>query len=1060
MQKRIEMEENILIIHNKTEATATIRGFHYQFLKTLKSWLECLTNSNEEIYCETEDDLMEINNITNFVRFTQIKSYSSEFTLNSKAIKKTIINFFSIFNRYQSANNKLEFVFYSNSSPITNSTLEEWVLQANPSEDLTNKFCNEVYKILIEKYSTQTLESQGIYKNSENLLFFVKSIKWFFENKTPDESIKDLIFEIKNLISDISDSTIAQEKPELLLSKLHFDVEQTSINSDRKYRKLIRQKLIDLVAEEDSKWYVNIKKEWLENNPIYFSFGEFYSIRTAILHAHYTEYLKSDIPFWIEKLYYFIENCENETITKRQAIYEVIIISLRSLKNLDNRGKYIKAYFQDFNKYIDVDQLEETTILLNFLRVAKQFETFDIPIQKDKIEEYVNLLNLILLSEIEKTTDPNRLCYLFETKGNFDFFFSKDNNLDKFNDLQQKLEKSNFWYNKILSELEKSRLFPLRRFIQNQNKKLITLHQIEGLDLSNLEEIIEKAEDIYNKERFKDLSFKKQRAFNYIEKGESLKALRVLHDIKNELFKYESLEESLHIMLLISQLYLELGLAFAAKYYGLAVCHWVMQEGGEFLKLLPKSVEQVGEADYNQGQWGSYMFFNRAYFLSKQTSLTNFENEIDNAEISLFHSDVTISFLNKRFNFISQAKLAKIFPIDDNYKNEISLGVKKLLEKYKKNSDKKLWEQIEEQMIDAPFSDYGNFRKLSFKTYGVKWYIVFKNEYTLVASVEQFLAFFQIVLFELNEVDLCLPVVEVRLNISENTINDNILIESNSTNQERIWNIKLPNYEKLDKGLQVRYLKELELSLLKNTNMILFELSPLNDELLFKIFKEVLIEKTHLSNKVSISKPYEEMYKVFVIEEHFTDIYKSVNKKLPFHFDSKLETMLLPKSGLGPTYDRVHNLQQIQNRYDRLIPLIQFTLERLVKDIKFRAILNILKNEGYLDWQILACIANIKFNYYNHQAFKKGHSHQECIELVRKLSETPENKPEDSNIPLNEFTIEKFREELKRYIISNLQSYHLVFRDHTPLIEPLKNLLIQRYNYKIDDVEHPNYWGI
>ena len=53
--------EQTLIIHNKTEAVATIRGFHFQYLKTLKSWIECYSNYEEEIYCEVEDDLKEKN---------------------------------------------------------------------------------------------------------------------------------------------------------------------------------------------------------------------------------------------------------------------------------------------------------------------------------------------------------------------------------------------------------------------------------------------------------------------------------------------------------------------------------------------------------------------------------------------------------------------------------------------------------------------------------------------------------------------------------------------------------------------------------------------------------------------------------------------------------------------------------------------------------------------------------------------------------------------------------------------------------------------------------------
>ena len=69
-----------------------------------------------------------------------------------------------------------------------------------------------------------------------------------------------------------------------------------------------------------------------------------------------------------------------------------------------------------------------------------------------------------------------------------------------------------------------------------------------------------------------------------------------------------------------------------------------------------------------------------------------------------------------------------------------------------------------------------------------------------------------------------------------------------------------------------------------------------------------------------------------------------------------------------------------------------------------------------------------------------------------------ENNYEESTVPLTEFTISAFRKALNIYVISTLQSYHLESKGEIPLFKPIEKLLIDRLNFKTDDVDHPNYW--
>lgn len=1061
-----------LLLHNKTEAVATIRGFHFQYLKTLKSWLECYENYEEDIYCEVEDDLMNENSITKYVKFTQIKSYSSEFRLNSNAVKKTIVNFFNIFNRYSLDKNEFSFIFYSNSNPVDDTLLKKWVLcQENIPDDILVNVCDEVYKILQEKFAPEILSVAGFEPKSTNFIEFIRKIKWVFENQTPEDSIKELIIQIKGLIKIIPDSPTIEGHEDLIFSKLYFETVQTSSNKDNKSRKLTHQKLIDIIASEDNNWYIEAKEGWSKHNPIYFSFGEFYSIREGAIHSHYTKYLKNDIPFWINKLDYFISNSKDNIISKRQAMYEVIVISLRSLKTLDNRGDYILNYFSNFINYIDEIHLEEATILLNYLHTAKGFEKFEIPVDIEKIKTWIKELGEVLLKEIENAINPSRLAYLLEIKGNFEFFFHSDNDPNKIKQLQSGINASNHWYKKIISNLPNAPLFPIKKFIYNANRKLESIlkineqlqeiSEVQGIDITETENIVSQFEDIYNEIRHKDVHSKKQRALNYVDKNEHLKALKILHRIKDELFNYENLEQSLLTRLLISELYLKLGHTFAAKYYGLSVCDTIMENGGSngsLRNLLPKAIFYTAKADYNQGQWVNYLFYVRAFLLTKEITIKNFSSKLDKYESDLYNQLVIILFLNKKFSFIPHGKLKNLIPIDKFLTTEIEVGVNQLISTTKKTSNKELWRQLEEQIVDSPFCDYSKIRTITWKSYEINWVIDYENSYHHVTCSEQFLAFFQIVLTELNELDLCFPKVEVNLKITKNKINNEFIINNKSSNEKRIWEIKIPTNENLTEDNNKLYFENLESSLLKISMTILMELSPLNDEILLEKLKEALIENSHLSHKVSISKPYEIINKYFVSERYFNDFYSSPKRKLPYNFTSSLKTLLTERSGLGLPYDKIYNLQQIDSRYKRIIPLIRFTLKKLIIERKFQGIVKTLKSEGYLDWHILACIANIKANYFNINLWERGFSHKECIDKTVKMMETPENCFEDSITPISEFTLPAFKKAIHMYTISTLQSYNLVYRSDFPLLKPLETLLIERFNFKIDDVEHPDYW--
>lgn len=71
---------NLYIFSKDTDANASLRGYHYQVLKAVETWVDNFNNGiDEEIYCDFEEDIFQKNPTLKTAKFRQIKLYSSNF---------------------------------------------------------------------------------------------------------------------------------------------------------------------------------------------------------------------------------------------------------------------------------------------------------------------------------------------------------------------------------------------------------------------------------------------------------------------------------------------------------------------------------------------------------------------------------------------------------------------------------------------------------------------------------------------------------------------------------------------------------------------------------------------------------------------------------------------------------------------------------------------------------------------------------------------------------------------------------------------------------------------
>lgn len=262
-------KDYIKIFEINTDAIAVNRGFYYQYLVTLKKWIyNYIHKKNSFIFCEVDDDIMEVENK---LIFTQVKCYTKSFSLRSEEIKKTLFNFFVQFlKNEQSA--LIEYCFSTNTGIAkTEKLLKAWTECPELTDiKLANQVLKKIKEILnseINKHKRKKLEKKYIDRNEKEVIkyaaeqiktqvvnlkvdSFPKCIKWEFLDYDPNSAIDLLFKEIRKLLSH----EIFKNRPISLIENAFLsEIFRCSQLQDRKKRILSNSRIDEILNETDSK---------------------------------------------------------------------------------------------------------------------------------------------------------------------------------------------------------------------------------------------------------------------------------------------------------------------------------------------------------------------------------------------------------------------------------------------------------------------------------------------------------------------------------------------------------------------------------------------------------------------------------------------------------------------------------------------------------------------------------------------------------------------------------------------------------------------------------------
>jgi len=786
---------------------------------------------------------------------------------------------------------------------------------------------------------------------------------------------------------------------------------------------------------EDKDWYEKLFQDWKEKKSPPENFADFTDIKMGVRRATFHTEVMQDLPFWIKLLEKFLTATTSDAL-KRYITYEIAVASLRGLGSMHGQEDRLRQYFSKIPELRSSKDLEDAAVLATYCAGAVANTAVNLSLEE--VHAWKKSLIHKIDELLESTKNIGYRCSLLEIQGSLslDPFRYKTRN----EAIASALEK----WDELLSLVDQAPLFPLERF----SDRMTNLIDVIG-DYPEYHAFTRKVDEHLSKRYGGFIAAEKcrDRAIAFYKRGAILNGIKELHQAKIDWFADETLKGSLLAMLLLSQWYTELGLAYAGKYYAMATAYIAAYSTNEEIKsFVPRGLVQAAECDYAAGAWWCYLE------LIELALKGHGYYQKDPGDVEKHHELQHIIFNTTVITYITSQ-------LDEGLYKEIKQRVDKwnmsdlidpLFEEAEKSwsslDKEKIWFTLEEQIKGKPFNDLGPKRTVQWSALGIIWKVTWENTYEKTAIAEQFISVLQILSVDMADVDLCLLKSDVVIEID---LHDALpKAEPENENKERRWKVLLPTKSEQEK----LNIDDFSTYVLATTIHILSDASLLSDEKVMNALEDHF--KEGLSIKVFVGNAYTKLYYEFYSEEDFTmRIEKNFSEReKPFatKSHSDLEWISYPRTDY--TDEEARDL--LTKRYARGVVPIRLTLKRLAADKGFMAIVRKLRQEGWKDWHLITAISQIVLNARVHSIVGDAQFNPLLMtNLFQELS-TKEESKSDPIIPTSFLTEEAMRNAVSLSQASTLAGHGLQIKQHTPNFHAIDEFMRARYNYWNEDIEH------
>ncbi|MEA5405905.1 hypothetical protein VB776_23400 [Arcicella sp. DC2W] len=913
------MEINKLFIFSKdTDAFASQRGYNYQTLKTLETWISnFLSDNKEDIYCEFEEDIFQRNLLEQKLTFRQIKLYSSNFSFSSEEIKKCICHFFTLHVKSDYNDFAKEYIFETNTNIAKKyldndaDLLREWfenqeqldaeklTKYSQKVKDIINEYIEEQKNALKDKDALK--EALEVFEQLEHSFWeeFTKMIKWKFIGTSPDDEFSSTRANIESLIQKLPYETTNNNSTQILGVLLDnvFGVINEKHGEERKltYDQL-EQSLLSIGSDSD-KWYSRKYDYYKTIDSInQFRIGEYYEILDMVNYCRRKKYLHKHKNLWNPFLIYYARNTQINPLFRRKAIYEIVFLNLEfyevDYENLDSRQRpdgsllgfeeEIQYYFSDFTIFKTAVDIENAHNIINLVFIASDEGKALISI--DELRKWFVTLYRKINQKLLIESDISEKCSLLEQKGTF---------LLEINRLR---EKSNIefrlYFDEILIIAEQAPLFKLSQFGDRIEKYIKMQLNIDPSDemgiIVALEDFFEKLSPLVGvrEGKVKLAQLQVKRGYNYLNTSvpkNLLKALDNFHKAKDNYLQEDTIEGFVLALLNIAQLYNSVGMHFASKNYALAAFRISVNK--QLIKRVENSFSLLAYSDYLQGSW-----FNALSIYGKYIRLsldTNFDKADEEREHEAIQNIAFMLYVmgrsSNQFKYLIESYLSLLDYIGNDIIIPIQAEFNKELQSYERYN-----QAIENHIDDFPLNDIGKTRTISFHALGSLWKISFDNTHEVISVAEEYISAIQIVLAEitLSDVDFHLlkSTIEIELTLSDKYLSP----EQRPSNEVIKWKV----YICFSEVVGVEMINQHSAFNMVSLRCILDNISLLQsnefDQLFWKFFKESKLD----TKQVAINL-YQKIHRDIYVKKDFEAFQASSFEKEGFKLNFPRESKVM-----------------------------------------------------------------------------------------------------------------------------------------------------------------------
>jgi hypothetical protein len=817
-------------------------------------------------------------------------------------------------------------------------------------------------------------------------------------------------------------------------------------------------------------WYEADLARWRTTTEPAVSWGHYVDLTGCLRYAYLTREGREDIPFWLEKLAPLLDDDAPGSL-RHAARHQTILAHHLGLGSMHPVDHLTAAEIDAATTSTDPNLIADATVLL--LLTCAAFARGETSHTADRIMAWNRALTARIDELPTRGPSPGETCSLLESLAALKMQPDLDQAATDGHGYQAADATTDFTVDERLQAIAESGLTPIHvpsvdrsgamdafarlaetlpdapLYPVEHASRVLTLHTPLLVDEPRFDALV----DVFDRRLAASMGDAAaadkalDRAGALFNVGRLLDGLRHLHRARLSLFHGEAGPRLIEATLATAEAYQQLRLYSAAKYYDLVAAALTQRENPD---LYPQGLFKAAAADYHQGNWVSSTQLNRAALVAHgllAEQAFDFERHpwLGAALFELANTRALAGKLGAPCKNLVDDAIA-------------DAGISGLLDSFVDGLSRNgppWWDGMDaeqhvahvvEQLGRPPLADAGPHRRVRFQCLGVTWTVEFSNQEPDVAVGERFAATLQIVLAHLASADPALFPTRAKVLVTAGAPATDLAIEQvDSTPMETCFRCTLATIELRSPEV----FNTVAQQTLAAVATVIVTVSALPDDR-WKVLLDRVFEQG-LPSIATFAMPYDVAFHG-VTRNH--RLHLALDGQRPL----ASEDMACPDAvpGLefpdtpGPGYTLSHSHDEVRFKYEDLPRRMRPTLAALRQAPAFADAVAVLRARGWLDWHMLLAIHGVAKNarlYY-----RSPHSPDD-LEAVRELFLAPE--PEGDPMPLRSFSVNALEQALEVTLPASATTmWKLTLRQHSIDIDAVRRLLIARYGWASDDVEH------